>query len=87
MRGDGINITQDTINRTNEPISGVTPSWLLSIKEVMRRVALSKSTIYAYMSAGRFPKGHKVGAKRRAWLESGVEMWMPHCSSHSEGGD
>jgi prophage regulatory protein len=61
------------MNQANELIA---PRRLLSKGEVLRRVSLSKSTLYAYMKEGRFPKCRKVGTKRVAWLESDVENWI-----------
>ena len=45
-------------------------------KEVEKITGLSRSSIYQYMSAGGFPRSHKVGRRAVAWLESEVHRWM-----------
>ena len=45
-------------------------------KEVEKVTGLSRSSIYQYMSAGNFPRSHKVGRRAVAWLESDVHKWM-----------
>src|SRR5262245_1870862 len=41
---------------------------LISIKVVMDRTSLSRSSIYREMSAGRFPKCVPLTSKRTAWI-------------------
>ena len=50
---------------------------LLTIRQVEDRVGFRKSTIYARMAAGRFPRAHRdpeTGSVR--WLESEVSAWI-----------
>ncbi|WP_373332148.1 helix-turn-helix transcriptional regulator [Thiopseudomonas alkaliphila] len=49
---------------------------LISIKEVMHKTSLAKSTIYKYISEGRFPKSAPLSASKVAWLESEVDEWI-----------
>ncbi len=53
---------------------------LLSLKEVIRSVGLSKSTIYALIKADKrpFPAPIKI-LGRSLWLESEVERWKQDC--------
>lgn len=37
---------------------------------------LSRSTIYAWMAAGRFPKPVPLGSRLVAWRESDVLSWI-----------
>jgi predicted DNA-binding transcriptional regulator AlpA len=54
---------------------------LMGLKQVLRLTGLSKSTFYAGMRSGLYPKGLKLGPRARRWpaqaiwslIESGVE--------------
>ena len=48
----------------------------LRCKEVVALTGLPQSCLYEQMAAGHFPKNHKVGPKRVAWLESDVLAWQ-----------
>ncbi len=48
----------------------------LRLKEVMAITALSRSSIYKFMSEERFPQTISLGDRAVAWLESEVEEWM-----------
>ena len=50
----------------------------LDLVEVEKRTNRKKSTIYAEMAAGTFPKQVKItgGGRRVGWLESEVMAWM-----------
>nr|WP_072014425.1 AlpA family phage regulatory protein [Pectobacterium odoriferum] len=48
---------------------------LISIKEVERAVGLKKSSIYARISNGDFPKPKKLGSRTSRWLRGEVEDW------------
>ena len=48
----------------------------LRISEVIRRVCVSRPTIYRWMSEGTFPKQIAIGANSVVWLESDVTKWM-----------
>ncbi len=49
---------------------------LMRISEVITRVSYSRSTIYAKVRAGTFPKPIKMGDNAVAWLESDIESWI-----------
>ena len=49
---------------------------LISIKEVIHKTSLGRSTIYKYLDAEAFPKSVSIGANRVAWLESEIDEWM-----------
>jgi prophage regulatory protein len=56
-----------------------TTDYLLTIAEVSRRIGFQKSTIYARVSAGTFPKPRKLGSHPAApirWLSSEITEWM-----------
>ena len=48
----------------------------LRISEVIRRVGVSRPTIYRWMREGTFPKQIAIGANSVVWLESDVTKWM-----------
>lgn len=57
----------------------------LRLKEVIALTGLKRSTIYARVSAGTFPKCFKLGTGSRAsaWRSDEIEAWMRACTSAS----
>ncbi|HZT46975.1 MAG TPA: AlpA family phage regulatory protein [Hyphomicrobiaceae bacterium] len=49
---------------------------LWSLRIVLARTGLSRSTLYAYIARGLFPKQRHLGPRRVAWLASEVLAWM-----------
>lgn len=50
---------------------------ILRLKEVQRMTGLSRSTIYAEIAKGKFPKQVKLtGARSVGWHESAVIQWI-----------
>ncbi|MDF2143142.1 AlpA family transcriptional regulator [Paenirhodobacter sp. CAU 1674] len=49
---------------------------ILRRPEVQSRTGLGRSTIYAMMTAGTFPKPIKLGAKAVGWPESEIAAWL-----------
>lgn len=49
---------------------------ILRLRDVRRRVGLSRSTIYALAARGEFPAPVKLGARAAGWLESEVAAWI-----------
>lgn len=47
-----------------------------SLKTVMARTGLSRSTLYSYVAQGLFPQQRRLGPRRVAWLASEVRAWM-----------
>jgi prophage regulatory protein len=52
---------------------------LLAVKD---RVALSRSTIYAKIACGEFPRPVDLGGRIVAWKESEIEAWMQERGEH-----
>ncbi|MDI1360863.1 AlpA family transcriptional regulator [Methylotenera sp.] len=46
------------------------------LKSVIGTVGLSRSTIYALMAAGKFPKSISLGERSVGWLESDIQAWI-----------
>ena len=49
---------------------------LLRLPEVKATTGLSKSTIYARISEGDFPKQISLGARLVVWVESDIQKWI-----------
>ncbi len=43
---------------------------------VQRRTGLSRSTIYAKMAEGDFPRLIKLGKRAVGWLDSDIDEWL-----------
>ena len=52
------------------------PNQLISMKDVLERVPLSKTEIYRRIAAGRFPQSVRIGERRIAFRLSEVERWI-----------
>ena len=48
----------------------------IDLREIMRLVGLSSSTIYHYMKHGTFPRSCKLGGHLSRWSEIEVRPWM-----------
>ena len=66
-------------------VAPVTPERFLPLPEVLPRTGLSKSTTYAQIREGSFPKHISLGARRVGWLESEVNQWIAQrvCAARS----
>mgnify|MGYP006308919381 CR=1 FL=1 len=49
---------------------------LLRRPVVQERTALSRSTLYALVKAGKFPKPVKLNKRAVAWVESEIDAWL-----------
>jgi prophage regulatory protein len=56
---------------------------LWSLRIVLAKTGLSRSTIYTYIAAGSFPMQRRLGKRRVAWFASEVKAWI--CSRPSAG--
>lgn len=53
------------------------PSRILRLKEVQKITGLSRSTIYAEIAKGNFPKQVKLtGARSVGWHENTIVQWV-----------
>ena len=53
-------------------------SRLLRRPEVEARTGLARSTLYAAMAEGTFPRPVRIGRRAVAWPEDAVEQWVAH---------
>lgn len=49
---------------------------VMKLKEVTNTTGLSRSSIYAYMSKGKFPKSIQLGPRAVGWIEGEVREWL-----------
>ncbi len=49
---------------------------VLRLPVVMARTGLSRSTIYAKITAGEFPEPINLGARAVGWLADEIEAWL-----------
>jgi prophage regulatory protein len=53
----------------------ITSTRLIRLPELLRRVPLSRSTIYQMVSKGEFPAPCKIGPRAVAWSEELLDAW------------
>jgi prophage regulatory protein len=49
---------------------------VIKLNEVINTTGLSRSSIYAYMAKGGFPKPIQLGPSAVAWVEEEVQGWL-----------
>ncbi|MBU6339173.1 MAG: AlpA family transcriptional regulator [Rickettsiales bacterium] len=57
---------------------------ILRLSQVKEKTGLSRSTIYAEMNKGKFPKSICIGIRSVGWLEDAIDQWID--SRISNGG-
>lgn len=57
-------------------MSATKPASILRLKDLQERIKLSRSGIYAKISAGQFPPPIILGPRAVGWLESDIEQWI-----------
>ena len=58
---------------------------LLRLPEVKATTGLSKSSIYARISEGTFPKQIPLGPRLVVWVESDIQNWISEQVSAARG--
>ena len=58
---------------------------LLRLPEVKQTTGLSKSTIYARIAEGTFPKQIPLGPRLVVWVESDIQKWITDQVSAARG--
>lgn len=56
---------------------------LLRLPDVLARVGLAKSAVYAGMKAGTFPPCLKLGPRASAWPSSAIDAWIAERIAHA----
>lgn len=49
---------------------------ILKLPAVIEATALSRSSIYAFIKEGRFPKPLHLGKRATGWKESEIQEWI-----------
>ena len=49
---------------------------LLRLRDVIKMTSLTRTTIYNYMSEGKFPKNIHLGPKISVWIEKEIQEWI-----------
>lgn len=58
---------------------------ILRRRQVTARTGLSRSSIYAKIAEGTFPKQIFLGARAVGWEEQKIEAWLFDCVERSRG--
>ena len=58
---------------------------LLRLPQVKASTGLSKSTIYARIAEGTFPKQIPLGPRLVVWVESDIQKWIAEQVSEARG--
>jgi prophage regulatory protein len=57
-------------------MNGAPPDRLIRLPEVLRRVGVSKSTLYRMIREGAFPGGHRLSHRVTVWSEIKLAAWV-----------
>lgn len=49
---------------------------IIRLPEVKHRTGLARSTIYLYISLGKFPNNRQLGQRSVGWMESEIDAWI-----------
>ncbi len=49
---------------------------ILRLPAVKARTGLSRSTIYAFVDCGKFPRPISLGARAVGWVDAEVDAWV-----------
>ena len=58
---------------------------ILRMPAVLARIGVSRSTLYQWVSEGRFPPSVPLGARARGWLDSDVTAWIDARAREARG--
>ena len=60
---------------------------LIRLPEILSRVPFRRSTLYARIAAGRFPKPLKIGSRIATWRESDIDQAINDLIAEGERGE
>jgi len=63
-------------SNVNAVSEGTADEELWSLKVVLAKTGLSRSTLYSYIAAGAFPRQRRLGRRRVGWFASHVRIWI-----------
>ena len=61
-----------------------TPKRILRIRDVLAATGLSRSTLYAFIADGKFPKQVSLGPRCVGWRQAAVDKWIDDRLSSDE---
>ena len=67
-------------------MSAQQPASFLRLPEVLRRVGLSRATVYAQIKQGSFPYPVSLGPRSVAWIDNEIQSWIDGRISAARGG-
>lgn len=53
----------------------------VTVKELVERLGVSRSTLWRWEQQGRLPPKHRFGPNTVGWLETEIEAWSEECSN------
>lgn len=53
---------------------------VLRLKDLVKLLGVSRSSIYAWIKENRFPKPRKIGKRVSVWLEEDIREWLNKAS-------
>lgn len=54
---------------------------IIRLPRTIQKTGLSRSTIYALLSRGEFPKQIKLSPRTMGWLEGDIDLWIDSLKS------
>ena len=59
---------------------------IIRLPEVMGRTGMGRTSIYAWIAQGTFPRQISLGHRATGWLESEIDEWIDQRIQVSRGG-
>lgn len=66
----------------NQNTTTTAPTRIIKLPEVLNRVASSRASWYAKVSAGKAPRPIKLGVRAVGWLESDINAYVAELASN-----
>ena len=57
---------------------------IIRVPTVLERIGVSRSTLYQWVSEGKFPRSVPIGDRAVGWLESDVDAWIERKAAEAE---
>lgn len=55
------------------------------VSQLVEMLNVSKSSIYLWVSQGKFPKSFKIGGGTSVWSDKDISEWMDNLNKRDEG--
>ena len=59
---------------------------ILKLKEVIKKTAISRSSLYSKIQRGKFPQPLKLGERASGWIEDEIDEWIEQLRLEREVG-